>query len=377
MQQTSQTFKNTFYSKNFENSTNINPVLNQTVSFNHQPIIQQTITTGIMSNIFKSIPRMEAVKIREDITVDIQKIFNQKKFHFNLDYINSTNCYQQKCEPHKEFQENFVFEKKNGVEIFIGNFCDICLDEGGFDQGERKVEHYTHILKQNKELLIDINNNELDLESHAENLWLNLQNLILNTGFLAVDYTKSFQEDFISKFFKIRLSEKDILDIKNIIKKIYNEKKDCVELSGIGARPEFKVQCISLAILLSTFKKKSLDTINFIEVESYLKKYILDIFNLRQRTVESYTEWLRILVGYYNSICLNGKIEIDQGFLNTINIDLFSGTRIEIVENNSYLEKYNALLAKYEYEINQMNITISNLRQQNISISSKVNEVKI
>ena len=48
----------------------------------------------------------------------------------------------------------------------------------------------------------------------------------------------------------------------------------------------------------------------------------LQIYQLRQETVNNYTEWIRQLVGYYHSLCQIGMIQIDNAFLSTININL-------------------------------------------------------
>lgn len=347
----------------------------QTVAFD-QNIKVQTSTLSGYKQAFRSIPVDQTVIIREDIGSDIDFVRNFSKLEF--DYNLAGECNFHNCMEHKEEKANIAYKQVEGKFVFYKNLCDICLSNSDLEEQGYKVEHFSSILKKRKEEILEINSDNFETEIHLENMWQNLKSLILNSAVKAIEYSKSFQENYMSLLGKNKLSSKDVEMVKVLLSKLL-DKNNNLSFRGIGEHPELKEQYISLAIYLINYQRKSLVTLNFVEMESYLKKYILEIFQIRQDTVNNYTAWLRQLVGYYQTICQVGNLRIDNAFLSTINIDLFSGVRIETRESTDYMQRYNDLLVKYNSEIKIMELTIYNLRNSvNINTTNiQVQEVKL
>ena len=111
---------------------------------------------------------------------------------------------------------------------------------------------------------------------------------------------------------------------------------------------------------------------NFSDLEVLLKKYILEIYTVRQETINNYTEWLRQLISYYQSFCISGNLQVDNNFLSKININLFEETKIEYRESSEWKLKYNELLIQYNTEIKNFELNIINLRN---NVNIQVQEV--
>jgi len=342
----------------------------QTVAFEQQPISQTTSRFSGCVTAFRIISEDEAVILRPDIGRDIDALRTFSRFSFDPAVLCSKDFKFHTCTYHMEERINIVYENVNGRSVFKDNVCNLCLNQSNYEEKGYKIEHYTTVLKKRKEEILSLNEENFVIEYHVESLWQNLKSLILNSAVKAIDYSKSFQDNYIPFLTNNKMSQKDIDNIRILINYM-REKNMELDFRGIEEKPELKQQYISLAIFLISFKKQNMLSLNFYDMESCLKKYILQIYQLRQETVNNYTEWIRQLVGYYHSLCQIGMIQIDNAFLSTININLYSEARVEYRESGEYMQKYNELLIKYNTEIKAMNLTIYNLRNTATSTNIK------
>jgi hypothetical protein len=349
-------------------SHGITPQNYQTVNFSQQPINQVTN----LNRVFKPIPEEKKFIMRDDLnsSIDhIKKLTKKVTFDINLDSSQKLHY----CLIHKEENSNIVYKNDQGKITFINNFCDICLEDFNYEEKGFKNDHFTSILRKRKEELLALENDDFSRELHIDNMWNNLKNLILKNAVKAIDYTYYFKKNFMDNISQTPLSEKDVNDLRKFLANILDKNKS-IDFRGIGEKPQLKQQYISLALYLLTYQKDGLNSINFSELEQSLKKFILEIYNLRQETYNDYTEWLKLSIENYKNLCNFGNLTIDNAFLSTINVDFYSGVKVEIRESSEYMQKYNDLLLKYNIEIKTMEQTIYNLRN---SSNLNVQEVKI
>lgn len=364
----------THYSTNQNSSSQGIPQNYQTVTFEQQALNQHKILNGY-TDVFDRIPTEERFVIRDDMEECVERLKKfSKNIIFDISHESSKSCKQHACKDHLEEKANLVYKVEDGKTIFIDNFCDICLDDFNHEEKGYKSEHFTSVLRKRREEIAELDQETFQKELHVENIWENLKSLILKNASKAIEYTYQFRENYINNISQTAMTEKMIEDLRVFLSKILNKKKE-IDFRGIGERPQLKQQYISLAIFLLTYNKKGLLSLDFYELERCLKQYILEIYNLRQETLNGYTQWLRLSIENYKVLCHAGNLQIDNTFLNSINVDLYSGVRVETRDSGEYMQKYNDLLIKYNTEIKAMDQTIYNLRNSVNSTNIQVQEV--
>lgn len=367
----------------------------QTVPFEQGTVVQSNISTTGFRNTFRVIKDEEMTSLcRDRFVLDIERYIEPAAMTF----VDDPNLHV--CPESKEDEEYIVYKLgKDGKPIVLENVSSLVLSERQeeFEQKGYKVDYYTKVLKDEKNDLIDLENYDFTLENQVEVIYRNLRNLILTSAVRAIDYSRSFKQNYLSHFSQGSLSKKDVELLRAFIAKV-TDKNHKFDLRAIGQRPELKKQYISLAIFLLAWERRSLADLNFGEMEAALRTYITEVYKLRQETISNYSEWLRQLVEHYHVVCQAGNLRVDNTFLSTINIDLFAQaqtTRVEYRESGEYMQKYNELLvrynaeikegnwmqkyndllAKYNADIKQMDLTIYNLRQSANSTNIQVQEV--
>lgn len=332
----------------------------QTVSFDGGVRRQSSIEYNGYKPCFRFIPENEQVQLRETICCALEGRFSYP-VHIQLN---------------QKHEENLVYSFKDGKPYFIETLDNIDVEERreNYEKKGYRMENYVGVLKEKKDVIINLKTSNFQVESSCENMWQNLRNLILNSAQKALDYSINFKENYMSFLGLSSLSMTDIQNMRVLVDKILDSHNN-LDFRGIGLKPELKQQYIALAIFLITYEKKDFFQLNFYEMEKSLRYFIGEIYQLRQETVNCYTDWLQQLITHYHTICQAGNIQIDTTWLNSLQIDMFSG-RVEIRESGEYMEKYNQLLIKYNTEIKSMEQTIYNLRSSVNSANMQVQEVK-
>jgi hypothetical protein len=343
----------------------------QTVAFDQQPRQQTLVTVPEYYKVFRYIPEQEYYHIRSDLKEQISLINSFRRASFDVKYLTGKDFNFHTCQIHMEERANIVYKVVDGRTVFFDHLCDLCLDDDKIQSSGYKSEHFTSILKRKKEEIFSLDKENFEHELHADNIWQNLKSLILKSAIKAIDYSRSFKNDFFDLIGRNILTVGDIENLKKIIHSI-SENKSVLNFKGIGEHPELKQQYISLAIFLISYRKQNYSSLNFSDLEVLLKKYILEIYTVRQETINNYTEWLRQLISYYQSFCISGNLQVDNNFLSKININLFEETKIEYRESSEWKLKYNELLIQYNTEIKNFELNIINLRN---NVNIQVQEV--
>jgi hypothetical protein len=341
----------------------------QTVSFEQKANLQNTYFFKTFKEVFKNVIKDDYFELRPDFEDTFSSFRNSKTLTFDPSNLlgDKRNKFHY-CEVHKLDRDNIAYKIVNGKTQFFENICSICQGPRNLSERGYTVEHFSAILNKKKQEIFSLEFEQFNHESNCENIWQNLKSLILRSAVKAVDYTKNFQSDFFNLVGRNRFTQEDVESIKSVIEFTIKKNKN-LDYTNIGERPELRKQYISLAIFLI-----SRCNINFTELEVLLKKYIFEIYTIRQETLNCHTDWLTQLVAYYRAICLEGKLIVDNTFLSTININLFGETRIEYRESSEWMLKYNELLIQYNTEIQNLNLTIINLRN-NVPTNLQIQEV--
>lgn len=334
----------------------------QTVSFNQQARVQPSNSFGYR-NVFKLVEKKDVFFFREDLEKKVNTLMSFRQASFDPEWLVGKKQLHT-CPKYLSSQDNIVFKEIDGRTVFHDNICDEeqTEEEDKLYAKGFKIMDYTRVLKDRKQIILDMENSNFEHELHADNIFQNLKSLILKSAERAIDYSISFQQNFYNSIGRNILNSTDIEHLQKLLKNLIDENKN-LNFKNIGARPELKQQYISFAIFLLSYRSQNNLDINFSELENMLKSYIQEIFTIRQETVNNYTEWLSQLIVYYKEICNAGNLNIDNTFLSTINVNLFGETRIEYRENSEWMLKYNQLLVQYNTEINNLNLTIVNMRK--------------
>ena len=278
-----------------------------------------------------------------------------------------------KCIYHKEFRENFVEEEcyvdhtfeVNGfsttkrTEVPLnGRICKQCLSisKGKFSNQKVSAKYYTEIITEKKGLLTKFRNASLGFDlsklrqpsqvTQIIDLFPNVDTFIEEI----IDACNEFDDDVISKFGGLNISQEDLNKLTNFIQQIKLNSLHEPDVNGIGENQTQKIEYLQLAKFLVYFQEDMLSDVksSFSGSSSRLQQFVRKLIDTRKKSVNVLTNIIRIATGDFYRLCFNTEnLPVDEAFLRTIQIEF--GSDEDALKLKKYFEN---LISNKDGEIN-------------------------
>jgi len=270
------------------------------------------------------------------------------------------------CQEHGEIKDYILMSTPpQGFKIY-DIICKNCLSQINYkNPNPVKAELFDSIIIDNKEKLLQIKQNKLDLHTGNSGELIELINeTILHLADELIFLSEEFDNQITGKISSMSAKAEEIGKLKNFINSIEFTSSGDPNVSGIGKNEQLKNKYIKLALFLANFTEFSSDHSHVGIVES-LKIHMGKMIQIRKVMVNKISTWLRYLSGeFYEFVHGLENLPVDRQFKQNL--------PVEYVSEEQLLQ----LKLFYEGELRKRDDRIRVLEDENIRYRKEIDTLK-
>jgi len=258
----------------------------------------------------------------------IMKDYQKRSSHMN--FLNFDDLQAEMNNEYKEIKEYFIM-KPIGEYNLYETLCISELSELNREHDDNvKTKLYSSIILDNKDKIVQIKNNKINLETifKANHLYTKMEQTLHYLCDELVCISESFENEVINRICSNRTNVEQMKKMQLFITEILDVNNE-PQMKNIGHKTDLKVKYVKLAHFLLHYKGFSNMVNDYGGISKNLKIHLMKIISLRNTLVVSLTEWIRFLLGdLFGFIHQLEGVEIEQSFIDRLPIEYVNQQQI-------------------------------------------------
>lgn len=265
---------------------------------------------------------MTQAQVSTRATEALRNMVRNDGIEFNFD-----DTSENFCTEHSEIKEYILMQDYDNYKKYqtICSLCKSKLESKLSSRGvEVKSKLMSHVILENKEKILKIKENKIDLSS--VNRSVDLNSIVFDQIMPLADelfiLCEQFNREICENITGLSAKNDDLKKIQAFVNDIELTSNYEPNVFGIGPRTDLKHKYIKLALFLLGFSGLPANSVG---ITAKFKKLLDEIVRLRNIINNNFTAWLRFLLGdFFDYIFSLEKVSVDFGYKENFPIEMFN-----------------------------------------------------